>query len=153
MSWLLAELSLCISDLFPCLFSLLSSSLPLTVLTPLSLSSLLLSPEEKYGREVCVIPADFSGGQEIYPRIAEELQDLDIGVLGKVPSLATLNPWPCCVAGLTLCMCVCVTLVNNVGYAAEYPDYFVEIAEDVSCEEQQLSIFCCFFDMCQLLFP
>ena len=59
---------------------------PYTALTPLSLSSLLFSPEETYGREVCVIPVDFSGGQEIYPRIAEELQDLNIGVLGKVPS-------------------------------------------------------------------
>ena len=26
---------------------------------------------------------DFSEGHEVYPRIAEELQDLDIGVLGK----------------------------------------------------------------------
>ena len=41
------------------------------------------SPEEKYGCEVRVIPVDFSEGQELYPRIAEELQDLDIGVLGK----------------------------------------------------------------------
>ena len=40
-------------------------------------------PEEKYGCEVRVIPVDFSEGHEIYPRIAEELQDLDIGVLGK----------------------------------------------------------------------
>ena len=83
-SWLLAELCLCIGDLLPCLFSLLSSSLPQTALTPLSLSSLLLSPEETYGCEVCVIPVDFSDGQEIYPRIAEELQDLDIGLLGKL---------------------------------------------------------------------
>ena len=33
-------------------------------------------------REVCVIPVDFSKGGEIYPDIAEELKDLDIGVLG-----------------------------------------------------------------------
>ena len=107
-SWLLAELCLCIGDLLPCLFSLLSSSLPQTALTPLSLSSLLLSPEETYGCEVCVIPVDFSDGQEIYPRIAEELQDLDIGVLGKVPSFSNSQPLAWCVAGLTLCMCVCV---------------------------------------------
>ena len=110
MSWLSAELCLCITDLLPCPPSIISSSLPLTVLTPLSLSSLLLSSEEKYGREVRIIPVDFSGGPEIYPRIAEELQDLDIGLLGKVPSVATLNPWSCCVAGLTLCMCVRVLL-------------------------------------------
>ena len=38
--------------------------------------------EEKYGREVVVIPVDFSDGMEIYPNIAERLNDLDIGVLG-----------------------------------------------------------------------
>ena len=37
---------------------------------------------EKYGREVVVIPVDFSDGMEIYPNIAEQLNDLDIGVLG-----------------------------------------------------------------------
>ena len=35
-----------------------------------------------------------------------------------------------------VCVCVCVTLVNNVGYSVEYPDYFAETPEDVSCEEQ-----------------
>ena len=29
-------------------------------------------------------------------------------------------------------VCVCVTLVNNVGYGVEYPDYFVETPEEVS---------------------
>ena len=37
--------------------------------------------EEKYKREVVVIPIDFSDGMEIYPNIAEQLKDLDIGVL------------------------------------------------------------------------
>ena len=37
--------------------------------------------EEKYGHEVVVIPVDFSDGMEIYPNIAEQLNDLDIGVL------------------------------------------------------------------------
>ena len=55
---------------------------PHSLLTPYS--PLPPSPEEKYGREVHIIPVDFSDGQEIYPRIAEELQDLDIGVLGKL---------------------------------------------------------------------
>jgi len=40
--------------------------------------------EEKYGREVRIIPVDFSDGFEIYQQIAEKLQDLNIGVLGKV---------------------------------------------------------------------
>ena len=56
-------------------FLLSSPSLPNSLIAHL--------PEEKYGREVRVISVDFSEGHEIYPRIAEELQDLDIGVLGK----------------------------------------------------------------------
>ena len=47
------------------------------------LPSLSLSPEEKYGREVRVIPVDFTDGQDIYPQIEEELKDLDIGILGE----------------------------------------------------------------------
>ena len=38
--------------------------------------------EEKYGHEIVVIPVDFSDGIEIYPNIAERLNDLDIDVLG-----------------------------------------------------------------------
>ncbi|MCG8625005.1 MAG: hypothetical protein MJE68_23770 [Proteobacteria bacterium] len=38
--------------------------------------------EEKYGREVVVISIDFSDGMEIYPNIAEQLNDLEISVLG-----------------------------------------------------------------------
>ena len=40
--------------------------------------------EEKYGREVVVVPVDFSDGMEVYPNIAEQLKDLDIGVLSKL---------------------------------------------------------------------
>ena len=40
--------------------------------------------EEKYGHEVVVIPVDFSDGMEVYPNIAEQLKDLDIGVLSKL---------------------------------------------------------------------
>ena len=39
--------------------------------------------EQKYNCEVVVIPVDFSDGMEIYPNIAERLQDLDIGILSK----------------------------------------------------------------------
>ena len=44
----------------------------------------LVLAEEKYSREAVVIPVDFSDGLEIYPNIAEQLKDLDIGVLGKL---------------------------------------------------------------------
>ena len=36
-----------------------------------------------YGREVLVIPVDFTEGQQVYEDIAKQLADLDIGVLGK----------------------------------------------------------------------
>ena len=39
--------------------------------------------EQKYSREVCIIPVDFSDGMEIYPNLAEQLKDLDIGTLGE----------------------------------------------------------------------
>ena len=44
----------------------------------------LMLAEEKYSREVVVIPVDFSDGLEIYPNIAEQLKNLDIGVLSKL---------------------------------------------------------------------
>jgi len=43
----------------------------------------LLCTEEKYSREVRIIAVDFLDGLEIYPQIAENLQDLDIGILGE----------------------------------------------------------------------
>ena len=45
----------------------------------------LMLAEEKYKRDVVVIPVDFSDGLKIYPSIAEQLKDLDIGVLSKCP--------------------------------------------------------------------
>ena len=39
--------------------------------------------EQKYSREVRIIPVDFSDGMEIYPNLADQLKDLDIGVLSK----------------------------------------------------------------------
>jgi len=43
----------------------------------------LLCTEEKYSREVHIITVDFSDGLEIYPQIMENLQDLNIGILGE----------------------------------------------------------------------
>ena len=39
--------------------------------------------EERFGRECIVIPVDFSDGFDIYSSLADQLSDLDIGVLGK----------------------------------------------------------------------
>ena len=38
---------------------------------------------EKYGRDVRVIPVDFTKGQEVYEAIQAEISDLDVAVLGK----------------------------------------------------------------------
>ncbi|XP_064399136.1 very-long-chain 3-oxoacyl-CoA reductase-B-like [Halichondria panicea] len=51
------------------------------------------------GREVRVVPVDFSQGAEIFPQIAENVQDLDIGIL-----------------------------VNNVGLSSEYPEMFLKMS-------------------------
>ena len=51
--------------------------------------------EQQYGREVRIISADFSGGMEIYPNLAEQLQDLDIGILSKFFSDVVPSPWSC----------------------------------------------------------
>ena len=66
--------------------------------------------KEKYGREVRIIPVDFSEGPELYPHIAEELHDLDIGVL-----------------------------VNNVGYYQGYAEYFGEVLEEVHYKTVQIN--------------
>lgn len=40
--------------------------------------------EEKYKREVRIISIDFYGGQNVYSAITEQLNDLDIGILGNL---------------------------------------------------------------------
>ena len=54
---------------------------PLT-LSPSPLLPLHTYTEQRYSREVRIIPVDFSEGLEIYPKLANDLKDLDIGVLG-----------------------------------------------------------------------
>ena len=44
---------------------------------------IIMSIEQKYRREVVVIPVDFSHGMEIFPALGEQLKDLDIGILGE----------------------------------------------------------------------
>ena len=48
------------------------------------LGNVFLFAEEKYCREVLIIPVDFSEGLGIYPNLAEQLKDLDIGTLGSI---------------------------------------------------------------------
>ena len=42
---------------------------------------IIFFPGEKYGRDVRIVFVDFSEGQSIYPALAEQIQDLDIGIL------------------------------------------------------------------------
>ena len=49
---------------------------------------LIFFPGEKYGRDVRVIPVDFSEGQHIYPALAEQIQDLNIGILSMLIHIA-----------------------------------------------------------------
>ncbi len=41
------------------------------------------SSEGQYGRKTRTIQVDFTAGHSIYPAIAEELQGLEIGILGN----------------------------------------------------------------------
>ena len=92
--------------------------------------------EEKYKREVVVIPVDFSDGLEIYPNIAEQLKDLDIGVLSKLVGRNNVQS-----ERNSLCLCflsaiiTCILLftVNNVGLGYEHPEFLNECSADVSC--------------------
>lgn len=40
--------------------------------------------ETQYGRKTHTIQADFTDGHSIYPAIAEGLQGLEVGILGRV---------------------------------------------------------------------
>ena len=44
-----------------------------------------------------MIPVDFSRGMEIYPDLAEQLKDLDVGILGendRLHAMLCIMGWP-----------------------------------------------------------
>ncbi len=52
------------------------------------------STEANYaGREVRVVSVDFSEGANIFPQIAQSVQDLDIGILGQCNCYCILHVW------------------------------------------------------------
>jgi 17beta-estradiol 17-dehydrogenase / very-long-chain 3-oxoacyl-CoA reductase len=62
----------------------------------------LTNLESKYDRDVRVISADFSKGQDVYAIVQSEISDLDVAVL-----------------------------VNNVGLSLVHPEFFGEVDETV----------------------
>ena len=40
--------------------------------------------EERHKKKVLVMPIDFSSGLEVYHEISQQLQELDVGILGKL---------------------------------------------------------------------
>lgn len=71
-----------------------------TTTTPFSLLSLHLivqltvpvcPAEDRFGRETRTIQVDFTEGQSIYPVVAEQLEGLEVGILGKQTEEANKN--------------------------------------------------------------
>ena len=77
-----------------------------------------------------MIAVDFSSGQEIYPRLAQQLKSLDIGVLGMW-SIRDRGE-----RGIHLSMVLPpsspLPAVNNVGLSYEHADYFLSVSEQVN---------------------
>ena len=63
---------------------------------------ILIDSGERYGREVRVIPVDFSDGQSVYADIQAEISDLDVAVLGETSDLK------CFVRCGFVCLFVCL---------------------------------------------
>ena len=47
--------------------------------------------ENLYGKDVLIIPVDFTRGQQVYEEIAKQLTGLDIGILGTYLTRSTLE--------------------------------------------------------------
>lgn len=84
-------------------FELASHGLNIVLISrnPEKLQQLASEIEAKHNVETKIIVADFSRGREIYPRVREELEGIDVGIL-----------------------------LNNVGIHYSYPMYFGEVPED-----------------------
>ena len=76
--------------------------------------------ENRYNREVRVIPVDFTEGQSVYADIQAEISDLDVAVLG--------NP----VLLYSVIMLILISSVNNVGFFNQYPEFFAGVPVMVS---------------------
>lgn len=59
----------------------ISKNLIKFVFSELLLACMLV--ERTFNREVRIISVDFSQGQVVYPNIAEQIKDIDVGILGE----------------------------------------------------------------------
>lgn len=75
---------------------------------------------------------DFSEGQPIYPVLAEQLQDLNIGILSKCTSFVNI---------LVIFSQKFHFLVNNVGLGYQGPKLLDELSADVSIFRRIFNLF------------
>ena len=57
-----------------------------------------------------MIPVDFSRGMEIYPDLAEQLKDLDVGILGENDGLHAML----CIMGWPIMVIILLYTAHNI---------------------------------------
>lgn len=82
-------------------------------------------PEETYNKEVLVIPVDFSSDKDIYDDLSNQLQGLDIAVLG------TLLDFLKCMGSGVWSFLFLPLIVNNVGLYYGLPDVVGNVTPQV----------------------
>ena len=82
--------------------------------------------ERFYNREVRIVSVDFSQAQVVYPNIAEQIRDIDVGILGEFFFYQKVIMYYS-----NMVIKDCIDAVNNVGYF-DYPSDFECLGAEVS---------------------